>query len=66
VKSAATSTKQLRSHDGRMLNIRAQHSALNTLLQGGGAVVMKKALVLAYDAFLGAWMGARPGVRLRR
>jgi DNA polymerase-1 len=52
VKSAATSTKQLRSHDGRMLNIRAQHSALNTLLQGGGAVVMKKALVLTYDAFL--------------
>lgn len=44
--------KTLRSHDGRLLNIRAQHSALNTLLQGGGAVVMKKALVIAYDEFL--------------
>jgi DNA polymerase I-like protein with 3'-5' exonuclease and polymerase domains len=52
IKAAAVSTKQLRSHDGRMLNVRAQHSALNTLLQGGGAVVMKKALVLTYDAFL--------------
>jgi DNA polymerase I-like protein with 3'-5' exonuclease and polymerase domains len=52
IKEAARSAKQLRSHDGRMLNIRAQHAALNTLLQGGGAVVMKKALVLAYDAFL--------------
>jgi hypothetical protein len=53
-------SKQLRSHDGRMLNIRAQHSALNTLLQGGGAVVMKKALVLAYDAFLArGWQHGR-------
>jgi DNA polymerase-1 len=43
-----------------MLNIRAQHSALNTLLQGGGAVVMKKALVLAYDAFLArGWQHGR-------
>ncbi len=52
VRWAAKHEGQVRSLDGRMLNIRAQHSALNTLLQGGGAVVMKKALVLAYDAFL--------------
>jgi DNA polymerase I-like protein with 3'-5' exonuclease and polymerase domains len=32
--------------DGRKLHIRSQHSALNTLLQSAGAVVMKKALVL--------------------
>ena len=32
--------------DGRRLFIRSEHSALNTLLQGGGAIVMKKALVL--------------------
>lgn len=32
--------------DGRKLHIRAQHSALNTLLQSAGAVVMKKALVI--------------------
>lgn len=42
----------LRSLDGRKLRVRGMHSALNTLLQGGGAIVMKLALVMAYDAFL--------------
>jgi DNA polymerase I-like protein with 3'-5' exonuclease and polymerase domains len=32
--------------DGRKLLVRAEHSALNTLLQGAGAIVMKQALVL--------------------
>ena len=32
--------------DGRSLRIRSEHSALNTLLQSAGAVVMKKALIL--------------------
>jgi DNA polymerase I-like protein with 3'-5' exonuclease and polymerase domains len=32
--------------DGRRLFIRSSHAALNTLLQGAGAIVMKKALVL--------------------
>ena len=32
--------------DGRKLHIRSQHSALNTLLQSAGAVIMKKALIL--------------------
>jgi DNA polymerase I-like protein with 3'-5' exonuclease and polymerase domains len=32
--------------DGRRLQIRSQHSALNTLLQSAGAIVMKQALVL--------------------
>jgi DNA polymerase-1 len=32
--------------DGRKLFIRSAHSALNTLLQGAGAIVMKQALVL--------------------
>jgi DNA polymerase I-like protein with 3'-5' exonuclease and polymerase domains len=32
--------------DGRHLQIRSAHAALNTLLQGAGAIVMKKALVL--------------------
>ena len=36
--------------DGRRLHVRSEHSALNTLLQAAGAVVMKKALVLATDA----------------
>lgn len=34
--------------DGRKLLVRSQHSAVNTLLQGAGAIVMKKALVLLY------------------
>jgi len=32
--------------DGRKLHIRSKHSALNTLLQSAGAVIMKKALIL--------------------
>lgn len=52
VKQKAKKQKRIKGLDGRWLHIRAQHSALNTLLQGGGAIVMKKALVLAYDAFL--------------
>ena len=32
--------------DGRHLQIRSPHAALNTLLQGAGAVVMKQALVI--------------------
>jgi len=32
--------------DGRQLQIRSAHAALNTLLQGAGAIVMKQALVL--------------------
>jgi len=31
--------------DGRKLRVRSAHSALNTLLQGAGAIVMKQALV---------------------
>lgn len=32
--------------DGRRLLVRSEHSALNTLLQGAGAIVMKQALIL--------------------
>ena len=35
--------------DGRRLIIRSQHAALNTLLQGAGAVVMKQALIHLTD-----------------
>ncbi|WP_109798694.1 DNA polymerase [Novosphingobium meiothermophilum] len=45
-------TGYLRGLDGRKLRVRGMHSALNTLLQSGGAIVMKKALVLAYEEFL--------------
>ena len=35
--------------DGRKLRVRSQHAALNTLLQGAGACVMKQALVHLAD-----------------
>jgi DNA polymerase I-like protein with 3'-5' exonuclease and polymerase domains len=37
---------RLQGLDGRQLLVRSEHSALNTLLQGAGAIVMKQALVL--------------------
>lgn len=35
--------------DGRQYPVRSEHMALNTLLQGAGAIVMKKALCIFYD-----------------
>ena len=49
VKAKAKKTQTLRGLDGRILHVRSEHAALNTLLQSGGAVVMKKALVLLND-----------------
>ena len=42
----ASSQKRLPLPDGRYAPVRSQHAALNTLLQGSGAIVMKLALVL--------------------
>ena len=39
-------TGKVSGADGRKLFIRSAHAALNTLLQGAGAIVMKQALVL--------------------
>jgi len=44
--SIASQRGYLRGLDGRCLHIRSEHSALNTLLQSAGAVVMKKALAI--------------------
>ena len=41
----AASKNFLKGLDGRKLYIRNKHAALNTLLQGAGAILMKKALV---------------------
>lgn len=41
--------KYLKTVDGGQLRVRSAHAALNTLLQGGGAVVVKKALVLLFN-----------------
>ena len=42
----AASKNFLKGLDGRKLYIRNKHSALNTLLQGAGAILMKKALCI--------------------
>ncbi len=39
----------LQGLDGRKLLVRAEHSALNTLLQGAGAIVMKQAVVILHE-----------------
>jgi DNA polymerase-1 len=36
--------------DGRRIRVRSEHAALNTLLQGAGAIVMKQALVLMAES----------------
>jgi len=45
---AASTKKYLKALDGRLIHIHTKkvYSSLNTLLQGGGAVIMKTALVL--------------------
>lgn len=45
VKKKAKRDKQLRALDGRIIKIRAVHSALNSVLQSAGAIVMKRWLV---------------------
>jgi DNA polymerase I-like protein with 3'-5' exonuclease and polymerase domains len=47
VKAAVKARGYLKGLDGRLLHVRAEHSALNTLLQSAGALVMKKALCLS-------------------
>ena len=42
---AAARRGWLKGLDGRRISVRSSHAALNTLLQGAGAVVMKQALV---------------------
>jgi DNA polymerase-1 len=41
----------LKGIDGRVLPIRSPHAALNTLLQSAGAVIMKKACILAHEQY---------------
>lgn len=54
VKSVVKERGHLTGLDGRPLTCRSEHSALNTLLQSGAAVCMKKATVLAHEKFLDA------------
>ena len=52
----------LKGLDGRRIEVRSEHAALNTLLQCAGAVLMKRALVIATNEAKGAglefqWVG---------
>lgn len=47
VKAAFNAKGHLRGLDGRLLLVRSEHSALNMLLQGGGAIVCKQWMVEA-------------------
>ena len=42
----ASTKKYLKGLDGRKIFIRHPHASLNTLLQGGGSIVMKRALAI--------------------
>jgi len=46
VAKVCKSSGSLPGLDGRRLHVRSDHAALNTLLQGAGAIVMKQALVI--------------------
>lgn len=46
VKDKAGKKKYIQGLDGRRIYVRSEHSAFNFLLQGGGAIVMKQALIL--------------------
>ena len=49
--SRASKKGYLKGLDGRKIFIRSEHAALNSLLQGGGAVIMKKGLAL-FDSLI--------------
>jgi len=49
VVQAVKKNGRLKGLDGRMLPIRSDHAALNTLLQSAGAVLAKKATVILYN-----------------
>lgn len=58
VKKRARTVNHLVGLDGRQVPVRSPHAALNTLLQGAGALVMKQALV-NLDATLSAQFNGR-------
>lgn len=59
IKAAAKKRGRVKGLDGRLHPVRAEHAALNTLLQGAGAIVMKRMLVLADNALQS--QGYKPG-----
>jgi len=53
VRHAVKTRGYLKGLDGRLLHVRSEHAALNTLLQSAAAVAMKKALVLLDGSYEG-------------
>lgn len=56
IKESAEANGFIRCLDGRRLHVRKAHAALNTLLQGGGAVVCKTWMILLHGKMLGEGM----------
>ncbi len=54
-----SSTGTVPALDGRLLHIRSEHAALNTLLQGAGAIVCKQWLVHIMERVIKAKLDAR-------
>tara|TARA_R110000787_G_scaffold47583_2_gene115048 strand:- start:368 stop:2137 length:1770 start_codon:yes stop_codon:yes gene_type:complete len=46
----AGKNKFIKALDGRKIFIRSEHAALNSLLQGAGSIVMKRALIILNDS----------------
>jgi DNA polymerase I-like protein with 3'-5' exonuclease and polymerase domains len=59
IKAAGNKNGWLKGLDGRHIPVRSDHAALNTALQGAGAVLMKKATVL-FHGILTEEEGLRP------
>lgn len=55
VTADASSRGWLRLPDGRRAWVRARHAALNTLVQGTGAVLMKRSIVHADNRWIAHW-----------
>ncbi|MGH0328699.1 DNA polymerase [Sinorhizobium meliloti] len=60
VKAKCKTQGWIKGLDGRVLTVRSEHSALNTLLQSAGAIQMKRALVILDNQL--QEMGLIPGV----
>ena len=54
VSDAFSKRGRLQGLDGRKLLCRSEHSALNTLLQGAGAIVMKQAIIILHKKLVRA------------
>lgn len=64
VLSAVSQRKWLKGIDGRILRIRSAHSALNTLLQGAGAIIMKYWLIEVAKQADSAGLGWYPSANI--